>query len=804
MNVKEYLQQNTVYMDGGTGTLLQSAGLPLGELPERWNVTHAEELIKIHRAYFEAGSNIVCANTFGANVLKFSNTELEEIIRAALANARAAKTDDEKQWVALDIGPLGKLLKPYGDFAFEEAVATFATTVKLGVKYGADLIFIETMGDAYETKAAVLAAKENSDLPIFVSCAYGNDEKLMTGASPEAMVAMLEGLGVDALGANCSLGPKQLQGVVERLLKVSSLPVIVKPNAGLPRVEKGNTVYDCSAEEFATHMAEFARMGARVLGGCCGTTPQYIQKTVSGAMSIAPRSITEKKISWVSSYTHAVTFDKPLIIGERINPTGKKRFKQALLDGDKEYALNEAITQRDNGAHILDVNVGLPGIDEKATLTSYVESIQAVVDLPLQIDTSSVEALESALRVYNGKPLINSVNGKQESMDAVLPLVKKYGGAVVALTLDENGIPETWEGRVAIAEKIITEAAKYGIAKKDIFIDTLTTSIATDKTAAETTLKALRYCKQTLGVNTTLGVSNVSFGLPSRETINATFFACALQNGLSGAIINPSSIEMQKIYTAFCALNGHDTGCAEYIRFATERLPAAVTATLSPSNVTVATQESADSSALYAAITDGRKEAAQSACGEMLLQKSPLSIVNEEIVPALDCIGKAYEEKRAYLPQLLMSAEAAKSAFEKIRLHLLEKGERQEKKCKFVIATVRGDIHDIGKNIVKTLLENYGFDTIDLGRDVPPQTVVDEVVKHHAPLVGLSALMTTTLPSMEETVRLLKEKAPWCKIVVGGAVLNQDYADKISADYYAKDGMETVRFAERVFAIMQK
>lgn len=801
MDVREYLQQNTVYLDGGTGTLLQEAGLPLGELPERWNVTHADALIKIHNAYFAAGSHIVCANTFGANGLKFSADELEEIIRAGLENARAAKVAGRaNQWVALDIGPLGKLLKPYGDFAFEEAVATFAKTVKLGVKYGADLIFIETMSDSLETKAAVLAAKENATLPIFVSCAYGADGKLMTGASPEAMVAMLEGLGVDALGVNCSLGPKQVKSVVERLLSVTSIPVIVKPNAGLPRMENGKTVYDCDEKEFAEEMAEFARMGARALGGCCGTTPKFIEETVKLTKEISPLPITDKNITCVSSYTHAVVFDKPLIIGERINPTGKKRFKQALLDGDKDYALNEAITQRDNGAHILDVNVGLPGIDETETLKSYVESIQAVVDLPLQIDTSSKDALESALRVYNGKPLINSVNGKKESMDTVLPLVKKYGGAVVALTLDENGIPDTWEGRVEIAKKILREAEKYGIAKKDVFIDTLTTSVATDKNAADTTLKALRYCKEVLGVNTTLGVSNVSFGLPSRETINATFFACALQNGLSGAIINPSSLEMQKVYKSFCALQGKDEGCGEYIRFATETLPNVTASLIAATPKT----EKAVGSALFMAIAEGRKEAAEMACGAMLEEKTALAIVNDEIVPALDFVGKAYEEKRAYLPQLLMGAEAAKAAFEKIRLFLLQTGETQEKKCKFVIATVRGDIHDIGKNIVKTLLENYGFDTLDLGRDVLPQKVVETVEKHRAPLVGLSALMTTTLPSMEETVKLLKEKTPWCKIVVGGAVLNEEYAKSIGADFYAKDGMETVRYAEKIFGFIQK
>ncbi len=805
MDIKEYLQRNTLYLDGGTGTLLQAAGLPLGELPERWNLSHAQTLVQIHQAYFDGGSNVVCANTFGANVLKFSPEELDTVIRTAIENAKEGarrSTGKGEKWVALDIGPLGKLLKPYGDLDFEEAVAIFAQTVKLGVKYGADLIFIETTSDSYETKAAVLAAKENSALPIFVSCAFGSDGKLMTGASPEAMVAMLEGLGVDALGANCSLGPKQLLPVVKRILDVASLPVLVKPNAGLPRVVDGETKYDCTADEFAEEMANFASMGVRILGGCCGTTPAYVRAVREKTEKIKPKAIEKKQISLVSSYTHAVSFDIPLLIGERINPTGKKRFQQALLDGDKEYALNEALTQREKGAHILDVNVGMPGIDEKETLTEYVKSIQAVVDLPLQIDTSSKAALESALRVYNGKPLVNSVNGKRESMDAVFPLVKKYGGVVVALTLDERGIPDTWEGRVAIAEKIIAEAQKYGIEKKDLIIDTLTTAIATDANAGETTLQALRHCRERLGVHTVLGVSNVSFGLPNREVINSAFFTLALQNGLTCAILNPSSIEMQKAYRSFMAIKGLDRGCENYLRFATEVLP---TATATVTATASAAQEKTVGSPLFTAIAEGRKEGAESACKQLLLEKAPLAIVQEEIVPALDCIGRAYEEKRAYLPQLLMSADAAKGAFEKIRLHLLEKGERQEKKCKFVLATVHGDIHDIGKNIVKTLLDNYGFDTVDLGRDVLPEKIVEEVEKHHAPLVGLSALMTTTLPSMAKTVQLLQEKTPWCKIVVGGAVLNQAYADSIGAHAYSKDGMETVRYAERVYEeIMQK
>lgn len=795
MDVKAFLKDNVVILDGGTGTLLQQAGLGLGELPERWNVTHANEVTAIHKAYFDAGSHIVCTNTFGANALKYSDEELEQVIAYGVRNAKLARAQSEteqEKFIALDIGPLGKLLKPYGQLGFEEAVGIFAKTVRLGVKYGVDLIYIETMSDSYETKSAVLAVKENCDLPVFVSNAYGADGVLMTGATPHAMVAMLEGLGVDVLGVNCSLGPKQLSPIVDELLQTASLPVLVKPNAGLPKTDGVNTYYDLSAEEFAEQTAEFVARGARLVGGCCGTTPEYIRALKKCLEGVQPKAVTKKNISCVSSYTHAVTLDKPVIIGERINPTGKKRFKQALTEGSLDYALGEAVSQKEHGAHILDVNVGLPGIDECATLTQYVQEIQAVVDLPLQIDTSSAVALESALRVYNGKPLINSVNGKAESMQAVFPLVKKYGGMVVALTLDENGIPDTWEGRVAIAEKIIKEAEKYGIAKKDIIVDTLTTSVATDSEAGNTTLRALSYVSKVLRVNTALGVSNVSFGLPNREAVNATFFACALQSGLTCAIINPLSLEMQKIYRSFTALAGLDEGCKDYVAFATQNTENTVSTTQTETRT------------LRQAIINGRKELAGKLCEEALKTHAPLEIIDTEIVPALDEVGKAYEEKRAYLPQLLSSAESAKVAFESIRLKLSQSGQTEQKKCKFVIATVEGDIHDIGKNIVKTLLENYAFDVIDLGRDTPVDKVVETVVTTQAPLVGLSALMTTTLPSMERTVLALKTKAPWCKIVVGGAVLTADYAKKIGADYYAKDGMQTVRYAENVYTELCK
>ena len=802
MSVLTFLQQNIVILDGGTGTLLQRAGLPLGELPERWNITHAEVLQGVHRDYFDAGSHIVCTNTFGANTLKFSQTELEEIIKAGVENARiaaASSKGEQAKFVALDIGPLGKLLKPYGDLDFEEAVDIFAQTVQLGVKYGADLLFIETMNDSLECKAALLAAKENSDLPVFVSCAYGADGKLMTGASPAAMVAMLEGMGADAVGVNCSVGPNQMQGVVEELLEKASIPVLVKPNAGLPVAGK-ELAYDIDEREFASLVAEFVKKGARLVGGCCGTTPTYIAALKAELDGVQPREIVKKNITCVSSYTHAVELDKPVLIGERINPTGKKRFRQALIDGDVGYVLNEGLVQQEKGAHILDVNVGAAEIDEKTQLVRYVEELQAVVDLPLQIDTADAVALERAMRRYNGKPLVNSVNGKKESMDAVFPLVQKYGGVVVALTLDEKGIPDSAEERVEIARKIIDEASKYGIAKKDIIVDTLAMTISADKDAAQKTLTALRKVKEEFGVHTSLGVSNVSFGLPCRDVINANFFALALQNGLSAAIINPNSTEMLKTYYAYLALTGQDENCGQYIRFA-EILPAQTANAAQAVPQAPSADKRADTgakTALQDAIVKGLKDKAGTECKALLSQKSALEIIEEQIVPSLDEIGKAYEEKRAYLPQLLMSAEAAKAAFEEIRIALLCKGEKTEKKGKIVLATVKGDIHDIGKNIVATMLENYGFDVLDLGRDVAAETVVKAVEESGALLVGLSALMTTTLPSMAETVALLKQKTPWVKIIVGGAVLTQAYADKIGADCYGKDAIASVRFAEKI------
>ncbi len=795
MNITEFLKSNLLYLDGGMGTLLQSRGLAAGEHPEEWNISHSEVICDIHRAYFDAGSNVVCSNTFGANTLKFSEDALEEIIKRAMQNARAAaerSSGTQQKFIALDIGPTGRLLKPYGDLDFEDAVSIFAITVRLGVKHGADLIYIETMNDSYETKAALLAAKENSTLPVFVSNAYGDDGKLMTGATPEAMVAMLEGMGADAIGANCSQGPAGLSSVVDALLRCASVPILLKPNAGLPEYdsESGETRFNVSPEDFSSEILSAIGRGVRIVGGCCGTTPEYISAVKKKTEACKPLPIEKKSITCVSSYTHATFFgDSPILIGERINPTGKKRFKQALIENDMDYLLSEGIEQQKRGVHILDVNVGIPDIDEADMLCRAVCELQAVSDLPLQIDTSDAKAMEAALRRYNGKAMINSVSGKEESMRAVFPLVKKYGGLVVALTLDESGIPTAAEGRVAIAEKILSVAAGYGIDKRDIIFDTLAMTVSADRYAALATLGALKIIKERLGAHTSLGVSNVSFGLPARDSVNSTFFALALENGLSAAIMNPHSADMMTAYYAYRTLRGLDENCSDYIAFAStlQRSEAHISAP--------AVSEQSFASELSAAVAKGLKDRAGELTDELLLTKAPLDIVNEDIIPALDEVGRGYEQKKIYLPALLMSAEAAKAAFERIKACMASGGTKGLSRGKVVLATVKGDIHDIGKNIVKLLLENYGFEVIDLGKDVPPEAVLDSVMAHRAPVLGLSALMTTTVPAMEQTVALVKQNAPFCKVIVGGAVLTPEYASRMGADFYAADAMDTVRYA---------
>lgn len=783
MKITDFIKNNILILDGGFGTMLQEMGHTAGELPETVNLTNPDAVTRIHREYLEAGSNLICTNTFGANSLKFSLPELENIISQAVNNAReAVRTANNRgeKWIALDVGPTGRMLKPLGDLDFEEAVEIFAATVRLGVKYGVDLIFIETMSDSYETKAALLAAKENCDLPVFVSNAYGEDGKLMTGASPAAMVALLEGMGADAIGVNCSFGPNTLMPVISEYLKYSSVPVFFKPNAGLPSVVDGVTVYDLSPEEFADRLCDAASMGVGILGGCCGTTPKHIAALKNALRGRSHKAVEKKSFTMASSYTHAVIFgDSPILIGERINPTGKPRFKEALRSGDIDYILREAIAEEEAGAHVLDVNVGLPEINESELLPLVTERLQAVVSLPLQIDTADPVAMEAALRRYNGKAMINSVNGKADSMASVLPLVKKYGGLVVCLTLDEGGIPDSAEGRFAIARRIYDEALSYGISPRDLIFDPLAMTVSTNKNAARETLRAVKMIRRELGCHTSLGISNVSFGLPRRELINATFLGMALESGLSAAIINPLCPEIMDTYHSFLALSGLDGDFSGYISHVNEA------------------QHSEDSFAcdLKTAIIKGLRDEAAVLTRDLLKNESPIEIIKGYIAPALDTVGVEYEAKRVYLPSLLMSAEAASSAFEVIRAASTVGASNG---IKIVIATVEGDIHDIGKNIVKLILENYGFAVTDLGKNVSPQKIADEVSRLDANILGLSALMTTTLPAMERTVRLVRERAPKCKIMVGGAVLSEEYARNIGADFYGRDAMEAVRYAERV------
>ncbi len=787
MDFKSKLKSGRVYFDGAMGSILQAKGMKAGELPEIRNITTPDIITDIHYSYLCAGADVITANTFGANRLKYKPKELEEIISGALQNAKSAieRYGKKDKYIALDIGPTGRLLKPLGDLDFEEAVSVFKEVVCLGEKYGADLILIETMNDSYETKAAVLAAKENSTLPVCVTNAYDESGKLMTGASPAAMVAILEGMRVDALGVNCSFGPSKMLSVVKGLSECASVPIIVSPNAGLPVMKDGKTVYDLSPDQFAEEMAEFAEMGVSVLGGCCGTTPEHIKAMVTKTQRIALTKTEPKNKTVVASYTHSVEIgNKPVLIGERINPTGKPLLKKALRENDYEYIVREGISEQELGADILDVNVGLPEIDEAKVLADTVCRLQAVTDLPLQLDSSDPSAMEKAMRIYNGKPLVNSVNGKSESMAAVFPLVKKYGGAVIALTLDETGIPETADGRVAIAENIINTAKEYGIGKHDIIVDPLAMTVSSDPKAALVTIECVRRFRD-MGIKTSLGISNISFGLPGRDILNSAFFTMAMHSGLNAAIINPHSKSMMEAYIGYCALTDKDKDFKELIAYASDL----------KSDVT---QNKISCITLKAAVLKGLKKESADTARKLLENTAPIDIINSYIIPALDEIGVGFEKKTVFLPQLLMSAEAAKAAFDVIKTKLEKSGERRDKKCKIVLATVKGDIHDIGKNIVKTLLENYDFEVIDLGKDVEPELVVKTAQEHNAPIVGLSALMTTTVSSMEKTIKLLKEKLPSCRVVVGGAVLTREYADMINADKYAQDAMETVRYAEEI------
>ena len=779
--ILELIKKKRIYFDGGAGTYLQARGLQPGTPPEMWNIENSDAIVGMHKAYLDAGCNVITTNTFGVNCDKYSN--YEELIVSAIDCAKKATEGKEDAFIAFDIGPTGRLLKPLGDLEFEDAVKLFAENIKVAVKCGVDLVIIETMNDSYETKAAVLAVKENSDLPVFVTNVYDEGGKLMTGASPEAMIAMLEGLGVDALGLNCSVGPDKMLEIIDRFVENASVPIIANPNAGLPVVIDGKTSYNINADEFSEYMVKLAEKGVNILGGCCGTTPEYMKKTVEKTAGIDYKPPTFKESTVVSSYTHAVFVgEKPVLIGERINPTGKKKLKEALKTEDLNYILNEGITQAEKGVHILDVNVGLPEIDEAKMMKKVVTELQAVTDLPLQIDTSDPKVLEDAMRYYNGKPIVNSVNGEDDSMDAVFPLVKKYGGAVIALAMDKSGIPETAEGRIAVANRIIEKAKEYGIDKKDIIVDPLALTISSEPDGAIVTLRAVKMLKE-MGIKSSLGVSNISFGLPKREIINSTFFANALENGLNCAIMNPFSEVMMNAYYAFNALHNLDTACGEYIAYA-DSIEDTKTAVMSDTS-------------LKGSIVKGMADMASKGAKQLLETVKPLDVINEHIIPALNEIGKAFEEKKAYLPQLLMSAEAATAAFDEVKKVL--PATQSDNGRKVILATVKGDIHDIGKNIVKVLLESYGFSVIDLGRDVEAETVCRCAVENNCKLVGLSALMTTTVPSMEETIRQLHALDKNITVAVGGAVLNNEYAEMIKADFYGPDAMDMVRFTENFY-----
>ncbi|MBQ7043390.1 MAG: homocysteine S-methyltransferase family protein [Clostridia bacterium] len=762
------------FFDGGLGTMLQAGGLRAGELPEKLNLTNPELVYSVHNAYAQAGADIISTNTFGLNSLKFDN--VPEIARAAVALAK--KTGKK---VALDMGPLGKLLKPSGELEFEEAYELYKEVI-LCAKDDVDIIFFETMTDLYEIKAGVLAAKENCNLPVFVSMMFDSNGRLLTGADIETAVTTLEGLRVDAIGMNCGLGPAEMLPLLKKMRSLTSLPMLANPNAGLPRSENGKTVFDVDAETFAKNAQDIADIGMSYLGGCCGTTPAHIEALIKTCKKDAfiPEN---KKTTRVSSYSKTVNFcEAPIIIGERINPTGKKRFKEALRNNDIAYIVNEAVAQTEKGAHVLDVNVGLPEIDENEMMKTCIGALQSVTDLPLQIDTSDTVAMETALRMYNGKPMLNSVNGKAESMKTVFPLVRKYGAVTVCLCLDENGIPETAEGRIKIAEKIISVAESYGIDKADLIFDPLAMSVSTNSQSANETLKAVKYLTETLGVKTILGVSNISFGLPEREIVNSAFFNMAMTNGLSAGIINPLSDAMMNTYRAFMALRGLDENCECYINNVTK---------------SEALQPQTQEIDLKTAVIKGLQKKAAECAEELAKSTDSLEIINNHIMPALDFVGDGFEKNKIFLPQLLMSAESAKSAFEVIKSKM-KTNENQPKGEKIILATVHGDIHDIGKNIVRVLLENYGYDVIDLGKDVPEEAVLEAVIGNDVKLVGLSALMTTTVPAMEKTIELLHKNTD-AKVIVGGAVLTDTYAKMINADFYAKDATQTVKIAKIFF-----
>jgi 5-methyltetrahydrofolate--homocysteine methyltransferase len=793
MDFKNLLNKPFVVLDGAMGTMLQNQGMSLGSLPELLNLTHPERITAIHRAYIESGADIIYTNTIGANRCKLerSGFTVDEVVSAGVRAAKRA-TEGTECLVALDIGSTGQMLEPAGSLSFDEATEIFAEQVRAGVKAGADLIVLETLTDLGEARAAVLAAKENSSLPVICTMTFEKTRRTFTGCRISSMALTLEGLGIDAIGINCSLGPDELAPLVEELARWTTLPIIVKPNAGLPDPCSGE--YSISPERFAEHIGKLVPLGIKIVGGCCGTTPETITAIKTVLESTRPVQISPEIPAAVCSATKTVSIDRVRIIGERINPTGKRLFREALLRQDVDYIIDQALQQTEAGADILDVNVGIPEIDEQQMMVQSLKELQGVVDAPLQLDSSDPVVLEAGLRVYHGKAIVNSVNGDEESMKTILPLVKKYGAAVVGLTLDKSGIPKDAEARFEIAQRILTRALEYGIRRENVFIDCLTLTASAEQEAVFETLKAVGMCKERLGVKTVLGVSNVSFGLPGRELINQSFLTLALANGLDLPIINPNVEYMTGAVRAFRVLYNYDVGAVEFIGLYSKSAPAC-----SDSQAVSAVSDSAkNSQGLSYAVESGLKNEAAQITESMLKTVNPMEIVNSHLIPALDRIGAGFEKGSLFLPQLIQAAGAAQAAFDVIRRRLASEHVKTVGKGKIVLATVKGDIHDIGKNIVKVLLENYGYTVIDLGRDVEHQAVVDAAVKYGADIVGLSALMTTTLKSMEKTISLLRQNNVQAKIMVGGAVLTPEYAEKIGADFYARDAKEAVDIAKRI------
>ena len=794
MEVRQYIQDNILIFDGAMGTMLQGRGLQAGQNPEAFGFDNPDVLVDIHKEYFKAGANVATTDTFGCNELKLpQGYELEKVIDSAIKSAKKAASlvDNGKQkYVALDIGPIGEMLEPMGTLSFDRAYEIFKRQMVQGEKSGADIIVIETMMDLYEIKAALLAAKENTNLPVFCTMTFDENGRSFTGCLPESMVVTLQGLGADAIGVNCSLGPDLLVPIVEKIIKRANIPVMVQANAGLPCIKCGETVYEMTAEQFLEGASKFAKMGAKIIGGCCGTNPEFIKALAENIKDVEVEPLEKNLECVVCSPSKILEISGPTIMGERLNPTGRKPLQDALINGDLDYVVSLGLDQIEEGAEILNMNVGLPEIDEKVMMPKVIKTLQEIINVPIQLDSSNVEALEQGLRYYNGRTIVNSVNGKEEALNTILPIVKKYGAGLVGLTLDENGIPKTAEGRFEIAKKIVERAESYGIRRQDIFIDCLSLTVSAQQEEAMETIKAIRMVKENLGCKTILGVSNISFGVPNRRALNSTFLNLALGAGLDLAIINTSEEVMMESMYAYRVINNIDKGCEKYIQ---KYMDAPKSSNSKTSN------NNSKEMSLDILVERGLKDETKELTNKLLEEHDGHYILDEILIPALDKIGVKYDKGEIFLPQMIQAAETIKVSLNIIKDKLSVNTDSNETKGKIIVATVKGDIHDIGKNIVKIMLENYGYEVIDLGKDVPIETVVETAKKQNIKLIGLSALMTTTVQNMKDTIKAIRESGIDAKVIVGGAVLTEEYAKKIDADYYAKDAKSSVEIAKLTF-----